>query len=257
MVQSWRQRGGWLKDIPAYVFNVNRCKPRASTLQALASLGCHYIEHHIEDAEKLECGFLNEPLCGKIAEEMLSEDIFIKIDLDMQLLKPLSQALLDIGDFTLVGQYSDEDAKAQRHGFAGFAPFDTNFIVSSRQSKFYHHYCEACFSKEYLDSDEYKRVMRTDGVNSNYYQEEFAVDYLHKNGICKIKPVLNYNFGEGYHDIDSMTDAEVESVHFLHGHICKDHTSDFDEAQCKLKYMKRMCRINQRYLASSGSRRST
>nr|DAF73122.1 MAG TPA: hypothetical protein [Caudoviricetes sp.] len=54
---------------------------------------------------------MNEPLCGKIAEELLDEDIFIKIDLDMQLLKPLDRKLFDLEDFTVIGQYSGEDAK--------------------------------------------------------------------------------------------------------------------------------------------------
>lgn len=93
------------------MFNVNGCNPKAKTIQALKSFGCQYIEKYVEDTKKFEYGFLNEPLCGKLAEEMLSEDTFIKIDLDMQLLKPLGQELLDLENFTLVGQYSSEDAK--------------------------------------------------------------------------------------------------------------------------------------------------
>lgn len=242
MVKSWRQHGGWLKDIPIYVFNVNRCKPKRKIIQALESFGCQYIEKYVEDTKKFEYGFLNEPLCGKLAEETLDEDIFIKIDLDMQLLKPLDRKLFDLGDFTVVGQYSDEDAKDQRHGFDGFIPFDTNFMISSRKSNFYHYYYETCFDTAVLSSDEYKQVMKTDGINNNYYQEEFAIDYMYKKQICKIKPVINYNFGEGYRDIDDMTDDEARSVCFLHGHIYEDK-NEFDEVFYKNKYIKRMCRL--------------
>ena len=241
MVKSWRQHGGWLKDIPIYVFNVNGCNPKLKTIQALEYFGCQYIEKHIEDTESFDYGFLNEPLCGKLAEEMLSEDTFIKIDLDMQLLKPLGQELLDLENFTLVGQYSSEDAKDQRHSFSGFTPFDTNFIVSSRESRFYHFYYAACFDESMLNSREYKCIAEASGL-PNYLQEEFAVDYMHKNQICKIKPITNYNFGEGYRDIDDMTDDEVNQIHFLHGHIYEDK-DEFDDGACKMKYLRRLCKI--------------
>ena len=84
--------------------------------------------------------------------------------------------------------------------------------------------------------------MKTDGINNNYYQEEFAIDYMYKKQICKIKPVTNYNFGEGYRDIDDMTDDEARSVCFLHGHIYEDK-NEFDEVFYKNKYIKRMCRL--------------
>lgn len=241
MVKSWRQHGGWLKDIPIYVFNVNRCKPKRKIIQALESFGCQYIEKYVEDTQRFEYGFLNEPLCGKIAEELLDEDIFIKIDLDMQLLKPLDRKLFDLGDFTLIGQYSDEDAKDQRHSFDGFIPFDTNFMISVRKSNFYHYYYETCFDKSMLNSREYKCIAEASSL-PNYLQEEFAVDYMYKNQICQIKPITNYNFGEGYRDIDDMTDDEVNQIYFLHGHIYADK-DEFDDNACKTKYLRRLCKI--------------
>ena len=55
---------------------------------------------------------------------------------------------------------------------------------------------------------------------------------MYKKQICKIKPILNYNFGEGYRDIDDMSDDEAKHVCFLHGHIYEDK-NEFDECWCK------------------------
>ena len=58
---------------------------------------------------------MTEPRCGQLAEETVKENILIKIDLDMQLLKSLDEELIQTAyDSVLIEQYSDCDLKSQR-----------------------------------------------------------------------------------------------------------------------------------------------
>lgn len=83
---------------------------------------------------------MTEPLCGKIAEEtLLDKQILIKIDLDMQITKPLGKETIEMAkQSVLVEQYTDYDKKGQRPQIGDFNPFDTCYIISSRKSGFYH-----------------------------------------------------------------------------------------------------------------------
>lgn len=92
MVRSWRKNGGWLKDINIYIFNVNGAKIQPQTVQTLKELGCSYVYSSVGGYE--EIGFMTEPRCGQLAEDTVKENILIKIDLDMQLLKPLDEELI-------------------------------------------------------------------------------------------------------------------------------------------------------------------
>lgn len=153
-------------------------------------------------------GFLTEPLCGKIAEEVLtSKKIIMKIDLDMQIVKPLSRDLLELArDHVLIEQYTDYDKKGQRPQIGDFNPFDTCFIISSRDSNFYHQYYDLCCSDEILKSEAWLSQQKIDG---SYFLEEFVVDYMFKHGIGDIAPMQNDIFGEGYKSIEDMTDVEI------------------------------------------------
>jgi len=153
-------------------------------------------------------GFLTEPLCGKIAEEVLtSKKIIMKIDLDMQIVKPLSRDLLELArDHVLIEQYTDYDKKGQRPQIGDFNPFDTCFIISSRDSSFYHQYYDLCCSDEILKSEAWLSQQKIDG---SYFLEEFVVDYMFKHGIGDIAPMQNDIFGEGYKSIEDMTDVEI------------------------------------------------
>ena len=109
MVKYWRKYAGWLKNINIYVYNVNGAKISNKTLDELSSYGCIYKTF---DQEYSDIGFLTEPLCGKLAEEQVSENIMIKIDLDMCITRPLDKSLIDdSNNYTLIEQYSDYDAK--------------------------------------------------------------------------------------------------------------------------------------------------
>ena len=89
MAKSWRKHGGWLKDIDIFFYNMNNASPASSTVEELESLKCHIFHASSSNDQYLEMGFMTEPECGRLAEMNIDKDIFIKTDLDMQLLAPL------------------------------------------------------------------------------------------------------------------------------------------------------------------------
>lgn len=236
MVRFWRRHGGWLKDINIYFFNVNHAKISDDTMTRLKEMGCRIIEP-VESAEYLDMGFLTEPLCGKLAEESLSEEFLIKIDLDMCAVKPLSKELVALAhDNTLIEEYSDGSKQNQRPSMGKFNPFDTCFIISRRESRFYSQYYELCNSDTIRKNEEWIKLYNENG---NYYLEEFVVDYMYNNNIGNIRPMSGHIFGEGYVDINDMTDDEVRSVAFIHSHMdYRPQSIDFHQ-----QYIKRILKI--------------
>lgn len=110
MIKYWRKYAGWLKNINIYVYNVNGANISSTTIDKLSQYGCIY--NVIENNLYSDIGFLTEPLCGKLAEEEVKEDILIKIDLDMCITRPLENYLFEESEiYTLIEQYSDYDAK--------------------------------------------------------------------------------------------------------------------------------------------------
>ena len=117
----------------------------------------------------------------------MNEDVLIRIDLDMALLKPLScQLFSNVSNATLIGQYDVNSLKDQRTSYPGILPFDTGFMISNKNSGFYHKWYEMCFSDEVLNSSEWKSIRQ---VLGDYYLEEFAVDYMNYNNIMPIMPI--------------------------------------------------------------------
>lgn len=246
MVQTWRKRAGWLKDIDIVFFNVNNAAISQATIGKLASLNCQVV-NCTSQGEYHELGFLTEPLCGKIAEEtLLDKQILIKIDLDMQITKPLGKETIEMAkQSVLVEQYTDYDKKGQRPQIGDFNPFDTCYIISSRKSGFYHQYYDLCQSDEILKSEAWAAQHKIDG---DYFLEEFVIDYMFKNGIGNIIPMQNDIFGEGYKSIEEMEDDEVEKLHFFHHHLDLTQTGKTDVEQ--LAYMKRMSAVLSRCKSS-------
>jgi hypothetical protein len=110
MIKYWRKYAGWLKNINIYVYNVNGANISLATIDKLSQYGCIY--NTIENNLYSDMGFLTEPLCGKLAEEQVKEDVLIKIDLDMCITRPLEKYLIEESEkYTLIEQYSDYDAK--------------------------------------------------------------------------------------------------------------------------------------------------
>ena len=92
---SWRKYGGWLKDIPIYTLCSTGNGISESTKTKLKELNVEYIEQYATETREYSSGFLTLPWCGLFFQQFhpIPEEITIRIDLDMILLKPLDEYL--------------------------------------------------------------------------------------------------------------------------------------------------------------------
>ena len=242
MAQSWRKHGGWLKDIDIHFYNVNNAKLAESTIKQLEELGCSIHCSNENNDQYNDIGFMTEPKCGFLAEQSLDKEIFIKTDLDMQLISPLDRSLVEQAlDNVMIEQYTDFDKKEQRDSIGNFNPFDTCFIMSSKKSCFYQTYLSLCSSDEILQNKDWLKLQQQNGF---YYIEEFVVDYMYNNniGMQKIKPMQSHLYGEGYKQIELMTDDEIRSIRFMHYHAYLENNDSNSIAQ-KQAYARRISQI--------------
>lgn len=237
---NWRKNGGWLKNIPIYFFCPTDNGISDLTKKALASLGVTYIEELQPITQSFTSGFLNSPLVGHILEGRLTEDMLVKIDLDMNLIKPLPESWFD-EKVTIVGQYDDYCTKQQRIMREGWAnPSDTGLVISNRARRFYYFWFMTV--KGLLDNPEsdpdWLHVREQTG---EYYLEEYAVDKMFRDGRIPIKPMQKYQIGEWYTPVKELTDEELNEVYFWHEHII--HDTEYDKFREKIEYTKRMKKI--------------
>lgn len=239
--QNWRERAGWLKDIPIYVYCPTMNRVSEETKKKFEELKVNYIENYLVETESFFTGFFNVPLCGMKFEEMLSEDIFIHIDLDMNLIKPLPQELvLQVAskEFVLVGQYDNESAKYQRKiGVDWDNPMDTGFIISHRESGFYKFFYHQLMDLAATKGD--ARWKENCGDSPLYFLEEYVIDRAYNEKEFPIKPIQKYQIGEGYAKVATFSDEELRKVYFWHEHILYEK-GYYDKIREKLEYRKRM-----------------
>lgn len=238
---SWRKNAGILKDIDICCVHLNKTFVKAETVSGLSNLGVRYIDDPQECADDFKIGFLNEPLCGYYFSQFpeMRNRVSIKIDLDMQVLRPLDVSLLPFDDEIVIGQYDERSAKGQRTTLNGHLPFDTNFIVSGLNNGFYERYFSLCMDKSILESDGWKRLYKESGW---YSLEEYVIDTMFLNGEFHMRPVQNYQFGEGYPSVDLYADDEVDTISFLHEHIYRngEFPDEYDPVAERLKFFKRI-----------------
>lgn len=237
--KSWRENGGWLKDIPIYTYCPTRNVISQKTKDEMAQYNVTYIEKYHPATENFFSGFWNVPLCGMLYEEMLTEDILIHIDLDMKLIKPLPRELVDsvkTKEFTICGQYDDESSKSQRKiGDDWHNPLDTGFIISHRESGFYKFFHESLTEiTKTMGDDRWKEKCSDWPI---HFLEEYVMDKAYNELNYPIKPIQKYQVGEGYAKISTYTDEELKNVYFWHEHIL--YGSDYDKIREKIEFFKR------------------
>lgn len=218
----WRKNGGCLKDIPIYALCCTKNTISQKTKDDLKSLGVVYIEDYNKDSEMYSSGFLTIPYCGKYFEtsNIVKEDFFIKIDLDMMLFQEIPKKLVySAENTTVIGQYDIDSIKDQRTSYTETLPFDTGFVISKKQNLFYQKWYDLCFDTDILNSEEWKRIR---SILGDYYLEEYVVDYMNHNKMYDITPIQKYQFGEGYASLDTFTKEQFKSLYFLHEHIYTD-----------------------------------
>lgn len=243
--ENWRKNGGWLKDIPIYVFCPTKNTISEKTKKRFLELNVNYIEKYLPETEELDSGFWIVPLCGMKLEEELVEDVFIHIDLDMNLIRPLPQELVNyvaLNAETLVGQYDDESAKEQRKiGIDWDNPLDTGFIISKRESRFYKFFYENLMKLAKEKGDQRWK----DNCNDQpmYFLEEYVIDKAYNEKTYPIAPIKRYQVGEGYASVKTFSDDELRNVYFWHEHILyeKDY---YDKIRERLEFTKRIGKLS-------------
>jgi hypothetical protein len=238
---NWRKNGGWLKDIPIYTYCPTVNIISEDTKIKLKDLNVTYIENHISETDDYFCGYWNVPLVGKIFEETLEEDIFIHIDLDMNLIKPLSKELVDsvgTNEYVICGQYDDYTSNEQRARPPGWSnPFDTGFVISHRDSGFY-----SAFYSELKELTETQDEIWNDNLSDRplYDLEEYVIDkHFNLNMYPYIRPVQRYQIGEFYTPVNEYSDEEVEHIYFWHEHLIPAPDYLKIRAMEKINYFKR------------------
>lgn len=231
---KWRENGGWLKDIPIYAVCPTKNVISEDTKEKFNELNVTYIEEYKSVTETFTSGFLNIPLIGMMMEERLKEDFFIKIDLDMNLIKPLPKSMFE-NDITL-GQYDDYCTKMQRGGLDGSNPMDTGFLISKRKSGIYKHWFDIVMHIMGSDDPEWLKVKAQTG---EYFLEEFCMDKIVSSNKFDIKLIQKYQIGEWYTPVKEYTNEELENVYFWHEHIEYDKQG-YDKIREKIEYRKRI-----------------
>lgn len=230
---AWRKNGGWLKDIPIYAVCPSKNRISEATKEKFKELNVTYIEQYDPIVDTFTSGFLNIPLVGKMMEEQLTEGVLIKIDLDMNLIKPLPPELLhrDI----VVGQYDDYCVKMQRDAVDGVNPLDTGFIISPRESGLYSKFFDKCM--ELMGSDD-PGWLRVKAQTGEYYLEEYAMDRIYASGEFNINLIQKYQIGEWYTPVKELTDKELDNVYFWHEHLVYD--PEYNRIQEKIDFARRV-----------------
>lgn len=251
---EWRANGGWLADIPIYCIALTSQPICESTKAKFDELNVVYIEKYYPETDQYQNGYWNIPLSGKYFEETLDEDIFIKIDLDMYLIKPLSKTLFS-SDIPIVGRYDESSAKhntnkltfPKKYG----QPWDTGLVITKKSNLFFTRFYEKLkqITSEYengLFENKYnlhiKEFDEDSGVDYGAI-EEFAVSILYTDENIALQPIIKYNLGEFYAPIDIYTDEEVKHIYFFHEHIPYQEPG-YDKIKTRISYFKRLSNSN-------------
>jgi len=230
---AWRKNGGRLKDIPIYAVCPTKNTISDDTKKKFEELNVTYIEQYMPVTETFTSGFLNIPLIGMMMEEQLTEDILIKIDLDMNLIKPLPQSMFDSG--IVIGQYDDYCTKNQRVPLGEHNPSDTGLIISPRESGLYKTFFEQ--TMHYMNSDD-PDWMKVKAATGDYFLEEFVMDKIYNSGQYDMTTVQKYQIGEWYTPVEEFTDKELKDVYFWHEHL--EYDPEYNRIQEKIDFARRV-----------------
>ncbi len=238
--ENWRNKGGWLKDCAIYAFCPTKNIVTSQTKDKFVSLDVNYIEEYQPITETFISGFLNVPLVGKLLEERLTEDVLIKIDLDMNLIKPLPEKLVN-SETLICGQYDDYCTAQQRTVTEGWQnPYDTGFTISRRTSGFYKFFFDVLMETMYNYDPEWEKVK---AVSGDYYLEEYVMDKIVNQNLWPVQPIQRYQIGEWYTPVKEFSDEELKNVYFWHEHVIPDPA--YNKVREKVEYFNRMRKINK------------
>ena len=255
--QCWRTSGGWLKDIPIYAICPTKSGISDRTRAAFDELNVTYIEAYLSETENFSCGFWNIPLVGEWAENNLTEDILIKIDLDMYLIRPLPEELFELDAGTVVGRHGPlpfspylERMSKLRPEYSSF--YNTGFTISKRSSGFFSAQmnalsrCDAAYSNGTFESEFGLNIIDGDDdtrEDSFPYMllEELCVSIMEREGV-RIQPLDMFYLETDWDEIAACAAAGVPydptTIYFIHEHIDTNDVVSRDRMMNKLKYKK-------------------
>lgn len=232
----WRENAGWLKNIPIYAICPTHATLSEPTRQKFRELNVTYIEAYLPITETFTCGFWNIPLVGQWVEENIQADVFIKIDLDMYIIRPLPKDLFDDLHYSVVGLH---DRLAELHlasiseqhpAFKYF--FNTGFTITTPQSRFFSQQLKYLtrMEEEYQQlgvlgfKNKYGPTLTEETTREDVTAvehrllEEMCVSIMYQDGI-PIRPIRNYYLETDEYELDGEILFDLERVYFIHEHI--------------------------------------
>ena len=213
-IKNWRLNGGWLKNIPIYIhcpsFELSK-----ETTQHYNDYNAVLLYNYIEDIYKYDYGFINVHYSGKYFSSILKEDILIHIDLDMELLRPLSidffDPILNNNFEVMVGGYSNIDYKNQRKPLFGKVLLNTDIIISKNifSNTLYNTIINCC---DFINNNQ--DILKSNNLFRIYDIEEYGADLAYTLLYDNIFILHDYEQGEGYYD------NNLKNIpYFWHEHI--------------------------------------
>lgn len=244
--KCWRNNGGYLKDIPIYAICPTNNGVSENTKKVFKELNITYIEDFLEETLDYDCGFWNIPLVGKWAEEHLSEQTLIKIDLDMYLLKP-------IPPYLITESYSKAIVGDHDPGFHKYLSsitrynnfFNTGFTITSRSTGFFSKQLTTLLEMEehfktnlFIDLYDVKMDYSTNQAEHLEYclLEEFCVSIMKERGI-PIQPFTGFYLETEENELENSYYIK-DNILFLHEHITSK--SVLRSLHIKLRYLKEL-----------------
>jgi hypothetical protein len=235
---SWRKNAGKLKDVPIYALCMTGNEPSLATQEKFKELDVTYISEYQKETESFLSGFWNIPLGGVWFERNLEEDIIIKLDLDMEVLKPLPGDLFGLPDKgSVVGVFDTYQLDLERTLPPG-ATIQTNtcLIISYRESMVYtewYEHLKVLTEKAQNPSFLEEYNMKLDDI------EEFSFDdMLYKSLFSeKVSTVEKFQLGEHYPVLSNFSEEEVGGIYFWHEHYKKTPRKEL--VREKIEFLKR------------------
>lgn len=225
-IKAWRKKGGILKDIPIFV-HCPSLDISQETKEEYTKLNVFYLHYPMNDINDFDYGFINVHYSGKLFSDIIDADIFIHIDLDMELLQPLPLSVFDPilkdNKGAIIGGYQPEDYIDQRTPLFGPSILNTDFIITTKQfgKTLYNSIIDDCI---YLNNNRDILQNGTEKEFRIYDIEEYGADLTYskfKDFIFIITEDL-YEQGEGYYN-----NTTKNLPYFWHEHITKHLNKEF------------------------------
>jgi hypothetical protein len=228
---AWRKRGGKLKDIPFYCICPSKKYPKQKTKDIMKENDIIYIEEYMPKVEEFTCGFWNVIEVGKWCENNLEEDLFIHIDLDMNLIKepPIDLFAFDSEKYIAKIGIINETFWARDINPDYKTNFETCFVNSWKNSGFYHIWYDELV--KYIETN--FPGMKDEEIPHFDELEEHIIDVMYNENLYPIQPIEVFQMGF-YYPIDNLKDEDILNIYFHHDHYYEQ------KHRLHLKYLRRL-----------------